>query len=85
MYFSLNFKDISVLIPKDCTNLKHYFTPSLRCFCKHGGEQNLLLLYSNGTFPLISAPQRKQRTKTGVANPAVDIFASNLRSAANAL
>lgn len=63
----------------------HYFEFCLRCFCKQGGEQNLLLLYSKGTLPLMSTPQKKQQTKTGVVNPEEVAFASRRLSAANAL
>lgn len=79
-----NAKNVFVISSKYKLN-QFYLTFSLRCFCKHGGEQNLLLVYSNGTLPLISKPQRKQRTKTGVANPVTDAFANNRRSAAKAL
>ena len=58
---------------------------SFLCCCKQGGEQNLLLLYSKGTFPLMSAAHRKHRTKTGAADPVVETLASRRRSAASAL
>jgi len=48
------------------------------------GVQNLKELYSNGTLPLISSPQRKQRTSTGVDNPEAERFDKMRRSAAKA-
>lgn len=57
----------------------------LRCFCKHGIEQNLLASYSKGTLVLISNPHKKHLTSTLTGNPEAAMLANIRLSAANAL
>ena len=64
---------------------RQLFILSFLCFCRQVGVQNLNVVYSNGTLPLISIPQRKQRASTGAANPEAERFVRKRRSAAKAL
>jgi len=81
-------------------NLRHTFPYVIGChlnytesgvgnfflwLARHLVEQNLFWLYSNGTFPVISAAQSKHRRRTGFTSPISLHCPKRRRSAAKAL